>query len=158
MPIRHPLLSSTCGCLLCAVCVASNVWANWRTYLALVLVCWNKCSLKSSYCFFFLFVSRLCRLRVESTMDGNSTGNPLPNPSTVLAFLPPTLANQYQAACYVYVACLAVSAHLYWFFTLYTLFLYLCFPPCKCRVSYGIGSRPCQMSIGYCVQGWVCPS
>ena len=31
------------------------------------------------------------------------------NPYTPLAFLPPDVANQYQARCYVYVATLAVS-------------------------------------------------
>jgi len=42
-------------------------------------------------------------------MNANSTlPPPLPNPFTVLAFLPPTLASQYQAAIYVFVA--SVSA------------------------------------------------
>lgn len=45
-------------------------------------------------------------------MASNSTDSALPNPFTVLAFLPPLLADQFQAAIYVYVACLSVSMHL----------------------------------------------
>ena len=42
-------------------------------------------------------------------MSANSTLPPLPNPYTVLAFLPPTLASQFQASIYVFVASVSVS-------------------------------------------------
>jgi hypothetical protein len=44
------------------------------------------------------------------TMATNSTLPPLPNPYTPLAFLPPTLAGQFQASIYLYIASLAVSS------------------------------------------------
>jgi len=40
-------------------------------------------------------------------MASNSTVSAYPNPDTPLAFLPPTLADQFQASCYLYVAGLA---------------------------------------------------
>jgi hypothetical protein len=43
-----------------------------------------------------------------ANMSGNSTIT-LPNPFTPLAFLPQTLANQYEASRYLYVATLGVS-------------------------------------------------
>jgi hypothetical protein len=44
-----------------------------------------------------------------ATTSNDSTLPPLPNPFTPLAFLPPKLANEFQAIAYVYVATLAVS-------------------------------------------------
>lgn len=41
-------------------------------------------------------------------MASNSTLPTLPNPYTPLAFLPPTLADQFQASGYLYVAGLSV--------------------------------------------------
>jgi hypothetical protein len=40
---------------------------------------------------------------------GNNGTIPLPNPFTPLAFLPPAIADKYQAVIYVYVATMAVS-------------------------------------------------
>jgi hypothetical protein len=48
----------------------------------------------------------------STAMNANGTlPPPLPNPLTVLAFLPPTLASQYQASIYVFVASVSVSIH-----------------------------------------------
>jgi hypothetical protein len=44
-----------------------------------------------------------------ATTVNNSTLPPLPNPFTPLAFLPPILANQFQAVAYAYISALAVS-------------------------------------------------
>lgn len=42
-------------------------------------------------------------------MANNDTAYPILNPHTALAFLPPDIANQYEAVGYLYIASLAVS-------------------------------------------------
>jgi hypothetical protein len=55
-------------------------------------------------------LSALSFLHVRSrTMATNDTHTPLPNPFTPLAFLPPSLAGQFEVVTYVYLVTLSVS-------------------------------------------------
>jgi hypothetical protein len=64
-------------------------------------------------------------------MANNTTIPPeaILNPYTPLAFLPPHIANQYQAMCYMYVATLSVS-------------------PVICRATIDLTSCPYRLTFG----------
>ena len=67
-------------------------------------------------------------------MATNSTLPPLPNPFTPLAFLPPTLADQFQTSVYLFVGTFAVSMRSTIFEADLVGWIYF-----SLRLSYGIG-------------------